>query len=161
MAKILYGVHGIGHGHAVRALTIARHFPEHEFLFLSHDTGAAILGQEFPVEECPNPPTIVRGHRVDVAATLFASLKVRCQSRRYLRQVLDLIDRFQPDVTMTDYEYFLPQALRAGPAFPACPSTISTSSPAAATGSPGPSIPVIAPPATPWPPCSAGPRIIW
>ena len=112
MARILYGVHGIGHGHAMRALTIARHFPEHEFLFLSHDTGAAILGQEFPVEECPNPPTVVKGHRVDVIATLIASLKVRCQSRRYLRQVLDLMDRFQPDVTMTDYEYFLPQASR-------------------------------------------------
>ena len=56
MARILYGVHGIGHGHAMRALTLARHFPEHEFLFLSHDTGAAILGQEFPVEHCPNPP---------------------------------------------------------------------------------------------------------
>jgi uncharacterized protein (TIGR00661 family) len=41
-----------------------------------------------------------------------ASLRVRCQSRRYLRQVLDLMDRFQPDVTMTDYEYFLPQASR-------------------------------------------------
>lgn len=112
MARILYGVHGIGHGHAMRALTMARHFPEHEFLFVSHDTGAAILGREFPVEECPNPPTVVRGHRVDVIATLIASLKVRCQSRRHLRTVLDLMDRFQPDVTMTDYEYFLPQASR-------------------------------------------------
>jgi uncharacterized protein (TIGR00661 family) len=112
MAKILYGVHGTGHGHAVRALTIARHFPEHEFLFVSHDTGAAILGREFPVEVCPNPPTIISGHRVDVAATLIASFKVKCQSRRYLRRVLDIMDRFQPDVTMSDYEYFLPQAAR-------------------------------------------------
>jgi len=112
MAKILYGVHGIGHGHAVRALTIARRFTEHEFLFVSHDTGAAILGREFPVEECPNPPTIVRGHRVDVAATLWANLKVRCRSRSYLRRVLDLMDRFQPDVTLSDYEYFAPQAAR-------------------------------------------------
>ena len=112
MARILYGVHGTGHGHAMRALTIARHFPEHEFLFVSHDTGAAILGQEFPVEEYPNPPTVVKGHRVAVAATLIASLKIRCQSRGYVRQILDLMDRFQPDVTMTDYEYFLPQASR-------------------------------------------------
>jgi uncharacterized protein (TIGR00661 family) len=112
MARILYGVHGIGHGHAVRALTMARHFAGHEFLFVSHDTGAAILGQEFPVEECPNPPTIVKGHRVDVPATLVAALKVRSGSRRYLRRVLELMDRFQPDVTMTDYEYFVPQAAR-------------------------------------------------
>ncbi len=110
MARILYGVHGTGHGHAVRALTIARHFGEHEFLFLSHGTGAAILGQEFPVEECPNPPTVVRGHKVDAAATLIAALKVRTQSRRHLRRVLMIMDRFQPDVTLTDYEYFLPRA---------------------------------------------------
>ncbi len=112
MAKILYGVHGIGHGHAVRALTIARHFPDHEFLFVSHDTGAAILGQEFPVVECPNPPTIIRGHKVDAAATLAGLLKVKSRSRHYLRRILDLMDRFQPDVTMSDYEYFVPRAAR-------------------------------------------------
>jgi uncharacterized protein (TIGR00661 family) len=112
MARILYGVHGIGHGHAIRALTIARHFAGHEFLFVSHDTGAAILGREFRVEECPNPPTIIRGHRVDVPATLIANLKVRSQSRGHIRRLLDLMDRFQPDVAMSDYEYFLPQASR-------------------------------------------------
>jgi uncharacterized protein (TIGR00661 family) len=110
MARILYGVHGIGHGHAIRALTVARHFAQHDFLFVSHHTGAAILGREFPVEICPNPPTIVKGHRVDVLATCLAALKVRSQSRRHLRRVLDLMDRFQPDVTMSDYEYFVPQA---------------------------------------------------
>jgi uncharacterized protein (TIGR00661 family) len=115
MARILYGVHGIGHGHAVRALTIARHFVEHEFLFVSHDTGAAILGREFQVANCPNPPTVVRGHKVDVVATMVAALKVQSQSRRHLRRVLDLMDRFQPDVTMSDYEYFVPRAAcRAG-----------------------------------------------
>lgn len=110
MARILFGVHGTGHGHAVRALTIARHFREHEFLFVSHDTGAAILGQEFRVEEYPNPPTVVQGHRVNVPATLIASLKIRTQARKHIRRLLDLIDRFKPDVTMVDYEYFLPRA---------------------------------------------------
>jgi uncharacterized protein (TIGR00661 family) len=112
MAKILYGVHGIGHGHAVRALTIARHFGEHEFLFVSHDTGAAILSREFRVEECPNPPTVIRGHRVDLLATVIGSLQVRSRSRAHIRHLLDLMDRFQPDVTMSDYEYFLPRAAR-------------------------------------------------
>jgi uncharacterized protein (TIGR00661 family) len=112
MARILYGVHGTGHGHAVRALTIARHLAGHEFLFVSHGTGAAILGQEFPVAECPNPPTVVRGHKVDVLATMLAALKVRSRSSRHLRQVLALMDRFQPDVTLCDYEYFVPAAAR-------------------------------------------------
>ena len=48
MAKILYGVHGTGHGHAVRSLTLARHFAGlgHEFLFVSHGAGADILRRE-------------------------------------------------------------------------------------------------------------------
>jgi uncharacterized protein (TIGR00661 family) len=112
MAKILYGVHGTGHGHAMRALTVARHFPQHEFLFLSHGAGAALLRREYPVMECPNPETPVRGHRVAVWGTLYSNLRVRLLSRGILRQVLGLMDRFQPEVTLSDYEYFLPQASR-------------------------------------------------
>lgn len=112
MARILYGVHGTGHGHAVRALSIARHFREHEFLFVSHGTGAAILRQEFPVADCLNPETIIRGHRVAMAATLVSSLKLRRQYAPLLRQVHEVIERFQPDVTLSDYEYFVPLASR-------------------------------------------------
>jgi uncharacterized protein (TIGR00661 family) len=112
MAKILYGVHGTGHGHAVRALTIARHFPEHEFLFLSHGAGAALLRPEFRVEDCPNPVTVVKDHRVDAGATLAATLKILSHSRALTRRVVDLMARFQPDVTMSDYEYFVPRAAR-------------------------------------------------
>ncbi len=114
MAKILYGVHGTGHGHAVRALSLARHFAGlgHQFLFVSHGSGAALLGREFPVEDLPNPETPIQGHKVALAATLYSSLAVHSRSRKYLRQVLSLMDRFQPDVTMSDYEYFVPWAAR-------------------------------------------------
>ncbi len=112
MARILYGVHGTGHGHAVRALTIARHFPEHEFLFLSHGTGAAILGREYPVLECPNPETPIRGHRVAFGPTLYSNLRVRIHFRRMIRQILAVMERFRPDACLSDYEYFLPRACR-------------------------------------------------
>ncbi len=114
MAKILYGVHGTGHGHAVRALTIARHFAGlgHEFLFASHGTGAAILRREFPLVDVPNPATPIRGHKVALAATIYSSLAVQSRSRTYLKQILQLMDRFQPDVTLSDYEYFVPRAAR-------------------------------------------------
>jgi uncharacterized protein (TIGR00661 family) len=114
MAKILYGVHGTGHGHAVRALTLARHFTGlgHEFLFVSHGTGAAILRREFPVEEVPNPETPIRGHKVALAAAIYSNLSVRRHSRLYLDQTLQIMARFQPDVTMSDYEYFVPRAAR-------------------------------------------------
>lgn len=117
MAKILYGVHGTGHGHAVRALTLARHFTSrgHEFLFISHGTGADILGREFPVEDIPDPETPIRGHKVALAATIYSSLAVRSRSRTYIDKILRIMQRFQPDVTLSDYEYFVPRAAhRAG-----------------------------------------------
>jgi uncharacterized protein (TIGR00661 family) len=115
MARILYGVHGTGHGHAMRALTVARHFPEHEFLFVSHGHGAAILSREFPVVECPSLVTAYHSHRVALIDTFFVNLKVWHQRDQLLGQLVDLIHQFRPRVTLTDYEYFLPRAaLRAG-----------------------------------------------
>lgn len=112
MARILYGVHGTGHGHAVRALTIARHFPEHEFLFVSHGAGAAILQPEYPVVECPSLDTVIHQHRVKVAATISRTIQIWLRRRAILRQVLELMDRFQPEVALSDYEFFVPQAAR-------------------------------------------------
>jgi UDP:flavonoid glycosyltransferase YjiC (YdhE family) len=93
MAKILYGVHGTGHGHAIRALTIARHFAGlgHEFFFVSHGTGADLLRREFPVADYPNPETPIRGHRVALAAAIYSNLAVRSRSRTYLNRLLPLI----------------------------------------------------------------------
>ncbi len=114
MARILYGVHGTGHGHAVRALTIARHFAGlgHEFLFVSHGTGADILRREFPVEDLPNPATPIRGHKVALLATIYSSVSVRSRSRTYIDRVLRLMERFRPDAALSDYEYFVPLAAR-------------------------------------------------
>ncbi|MFH1067115.1 MAG: glycosyltransferase family protein [bacterium] len=65
MSRILYGVQGNGHGHAIRALTVARHYPQHEFLFVSHDDGIELLRPEYPVHECWNPETPIRAHRIE------------------------------------------------------------------------------------------------
>lgn len=112
MARILYGVHGTAHGHAIRALTIARHFSRHEFLFVTHDRGAEVLRPEYPVVECPVAETVFRSHRVALGATLWRHLRTWRQPRRLLGRVLDLVDRFQPDVCLSDYDYFVPRAAR-------------------------------------------------
>jgi len=62
--------------------------------------------------DCPNPETPIRGHRVAALATLRSSLAARFQARSIKRRILEVMDRFQPDVTMTDYEYFVPQVAR-------------------------------------------------
>jgi uncharacterized protein (TIGR00661 family) len=112
MARILYGVHGTGHGHAIRALTIARQFSQHDFVFVSHSHGRELLEPECEVVECHNPETPVSGHRVAAAAAIYSSLRVRRNRRGLTRRILNLIDRWQPDVAITDYEYFVPLACR-------------------------------------------------
>ncbi len=110
MARILYGVHGSGHGHAIRALSVARRFPEHDFLFVSYGSGAAILRQEYPVVEVPGIETAYLGHRVAWGATLYRNCLVLGGRKQVVRRFLELMDRFQPEVAISDYESFLPQA---------------------------------------------------
>lgn len=112
MARILYGVHGTGHGHAIRALTVARNYPGHEFLFVSHGDGASILRTEFVVTECPNPETPVCFHRVATLPAIFNNLRIWRKKSFLLKSVQKIIDRFKPDVAITDYEFFVPLACR-------------------------------------------------
>ena len=110
MAKILYGVHGTLHGHAMRALTLARHFSEHEFLFVTHDRGTAVLAPEYPVVEIPGPLTIYQNHRVATWPTVVHTLRQFPTQGARLRQVRDLIEEFQPDVALSDYDYLVARA---------------------------------------------------
>lgn len=113
MARILYGVHGTGHGHAVRALTVARHYPQHQFLFVSHSHGAELLKREYPLVECYNPETLVVAHHVKPLATAMSMLRTWGRQPALTRMLLREIERFQPDAAITDYEYFVPRACRA------------------------------------------------
>ncbi|MCP4664840.1 MAG: hypothetical protein GY849_00615 [Deltaproteobacteria bacterium] len=93
-------------------MTIARHFQEHEFLFLSQGAGASALKGEFEVRHIPNPASPVRSHRVKTGAATIHTLKVLRRERQQLRIIGDLIKGFKPDVALTDYEYFVPRACR-------------------------------------------------
>jgi len=112
VARILYGVHGTGHGHAVRALTIARQFPEHEFLFVSDVDGAALLTPEYPLFRCPNPETPIRGHGLWTTAMVRSRLRIAVRKRRLIQELLAVMDVFQPDAALNDLEFFVPRASR-------------------------------------------------
>ncbi len=112
MARIIYGVHGTGHGHAIRALSVARHFGEHEFLFLSHGAGAALLRPEFRVMESPCLVTVVRQHTVDALATVSENAGILARSRASCRRLREIIEHFKPDAALTDYDFFLPRLAR-------------------------------------------------
>ncbi|MDR1857760.1 MAG: teichoic acid biosynthesis protein [Desulfovibrio sp.] len=110
MGRILYGVHGTGHGHAMRGLTIARRLGGHEFLFVCDDDAPSVLEPEFPVHRLPNLGTVFVNYRVDVGATVRRAIPLLLDRRRHIRDLLRVIDEFRPDVCMTDLEYFVPRA---------------------------------------------------
>lgn len=112
MARILYGVHGTGHGHAMRALTIARRLRSHEFLFVAGDDAPGVLEGEFPVRRIPNLGTVFKNYRVDLAATIGRAVPLLLRSGSHVRSVLRIMEEFRPDVCMTDLEFFVPRAAR-------------------------------------------------
>jgi uncharacterized protein (TIGR00661 family) len=112
MARILYGVQGDAHGHAIRALTVARHYPEHEFLFVSHTRGAAFLRPSFRVLECPGPANVILGHRTASLPMLRLNLRFSMMKSEIEASLLRALDRFQPDFSITDYEFFVPRISR-------------------------------------------------
>lgn len=115
MARILYGIHGTGHGHAMRGLTIARRLRQHQFLFVCSDDAPAVLEPEFHVHRVPNLGTVFRNYKVDIKATVARAIPTLWRRERYIRDILDLIHAFEPQVCMTDLEYFVPRAAeRAG-----------------------------------------------
>ncbi|MFH1139004.1 MAG: glycosyltransferase family protein [Pseudomonadota bacterium] len=112
MTRIIYGVHGTGHGHAMRALTVARRYPEHEFIFVTHKDGKGVLRNEFPIFECCNPETPVDGHKVSPWAALISNIPVQIQKKQIMTRMGELIEEFKPDAAMVDYEYFVPRMSR-------------------------------------------------
>lgn len=112
MARILYGVHGTGHGHAMRGLTIARAMPQHEFLFVGGDDAPGVLAKEFAFERLPNLGTVFKNYKVDMGATVRRALPLLWNRQKHIDAALRIIDKFKPDICMTDLEYFTPRAAK-------------------------------------------------
>jgi uncharacterized protein (TIGR00661 family) len=112
MARILYGIHGTGHGHAMRGLTIARGFPEHEFLFVANGDAPSVLEKEFPVFRLENLGTVCRNYRADIPATVLKAVPILLRREEITDRLLRIMDGFKPDRCMTDLEYFVPRAAK-------------------------------------------------
>ncbi|MBO4369617.1 MAG: teichoic acid biosynthesis protein [Desulfovibrio sp.] len=110
MARVLYGIHGTGHGHAMRGLTIARKLRHHDFLFVCNDDALHVLEPEFPIYRLPNLGTVFKKYKVDFGATIAKAVPLLWHQKRYREELLSLIRDFKPDVCMTDLEYFVPRA---------------------------------------------------
>ncbi|HVM60016.1 MAG TPA: glycosyltransferase family protein [Verrucomicrobiae bacterium] len=115
MARVLYGVMGNTFGHVSRALAVTGRLTDHEFHFVGGGRVPEILRGQYPVLKVPVAHTVYQNHRVSVPRTCGHLARCVASITRVNRQILDLIDHWQPDVAICDREFFLPHAAhRAG-----------------------------------------------
>lgn len=112
MARIVYGVMGDSRGHMSRSLAVAQAMPHHEFLFVGGGAVLELRAQGYQVEDLPIASTIRRDNKVDVGATMFNAIKVFSRSAPVVSRLASIIKSFDPDLILTDYEFFTPLAAR-------------------------------------------------
>jgi uncharacterized protein (TIGR00661 family) len=112
MARIFYGVQGDANGHINRSLSVAELLTGHEVLFAGG--GAAVRARDagFAFEELPLVGMLVRDNTVQWAPTIANFIGKRVSARRWINRLKDIITAFDPDLILTDNEYFTPRAAR-------------------------------------------------
>lgn len=113
MARVIYGVMGNTFGHIARTQAIVSRLPEHEWYFIGGGRVPELLGASHPVLEVPAKRTVHKHQRVSIPATIGSIARCIASAPRVRRQILDLIERWQPTIAFTDRELFLPLAARA------------------------------------------------
>jgi len=110
MARILYGVMGNTNGHVMRTLSIVPRMPEDEFHFVAGGRAAELLKDRYPVHEVPVLRTKHRKHRLSLSGTIGQIIHRITEIPVITSRLLDLMDHFQPDLIVSDREFFLPLA---------------------------------------------------
>lgn len=113
MARVIYGVMGNTYGHIARTQAIVSRLPEHEWYFVGGGRVPELLGASHPVLEVPIKRTVHKRQRVSIPATIGSIAHCVSSMPQIRRQILDLIERWQPTMAFTDRELFLPLAARA------------------------------------------------
>ena len=113
MARILYALMGDARGHMNHALTVAQGLNRHEFLFVGGGTTVELKSLGYNVEEVPFAATFYWNNRVDIPATIGNAVKVFAGSKKIVKKLAEIITAFDPDLIISDYEYFTPLAAGA------------------------------------------------
>ncbi len=118
-ARIAYGVMGDSRGHVSRSQAVAQTLlarnADHEIRFFGGGAVAELATAEqggFHVTPLPMLETVLRGGRVDPVATARHAVGVLLRRRQILNTLRRDLEAFQPDLVISDYEYFTPRAAR-------------------------------------------------
>jgi uncharacterized protein (TIGR00661 family) len=112
MARIVYGVMGDSRGHMSRSLAVAQSMPQHEYLFVGGGAVHELQKEGYHVEDVPMASTLRRDNKVDVPATVLNAVKVFSRGAPVVTRLAGVIKSFNPDLIITDYEFFTPLAAR-------------------------------------------------
>ena len=112
MARIFYGIMGDARGHMSRSLSVAQHMPGHEFVFAGGGVVLELAQKDYQVVELPMLATLHRHGKVDARATVANALHVIKDRGAIVRSLAERIRALNPDLIITDYEYFTPLAAR-------------------------------------------------
>jgi len=113
MARILYSCCGEGQGHSSRVLTITRALTNlgHEVkIFASHKAFRVLQPCLPDVQEIPGFTFVYRNNRVELLASFGANLPLVRQRRGIIREIVKVVEQWQPHLAITDFEPFLPRA---------------------------------------------------
>jgi len=113
MARILYSCCGEGQGHSSRVLTITRALTSlgHQVKILASNKAFQVLSPRLPeVMEIPGFTFVYQNNRVELVSSFRANLPLVRQRGRVIREITKLIESWQPDLAITDFEPFLPRA---------------------------------------------------
>jgi uncharacterized protein (TIGR00661 family) len=114
VAKILYGVMGNTHGHVMRTLSIVSRMAGHEFVFVGGGrVPDAMRAHGHRVHEVPVLRTVHRKQHMAFWPTVGQIVSRVAEIPSVKRGICDLIDEWQPDVAITDREFFLPLAAQS------------------------------------------------
>ncbi len=112
MARIFYGIMGDARGHMSRSLSVVQHMNGHEFAFAGGAVVLELAALGYQVTELPILATLHGNGRVDARATIVNALSILTGRSRIVDTLARRIQEFDPDLIVTDYEYFTPLAAR-------------------------------------------------
>jgi len=106
MANILYGVNGEGAGHSTRAKEVLSHLVAqgHSVHVASFDRGLQNLKPHFDVIEIYGFRFAYVNNRVRYKRTIAKNLITVPQAAKSLSRLKDLVDEWQTDLIITDFE---------------------------------------------------------
>ena len=115
MARVLYSCCGEGQGHSSRVLTVTRALTAlgHEVKILASNKAFEVLRSRLPdVREIPGFSFVYQNNRVELIASFWGNLPLLRQRGRVIREIRELIEAWQPQLAITDFEPFLPRAAK-------------------------------------------------